>query len=317
MESLVLAVATHGASILFFIVLAEALGLPVPAALGLLVAGAASAHGSLHPAQMIATAIAAMLIGDNILFLLGRYTGWWLLSVLCRFSLNPEACILRSADTFYRRGRVILVFAKFLPGLNTMAPPLAGSMNLPFLQFFPLDFLGTSLYVLTYFGIGYLFSDFLGALLRGYSIVGNAVGWAVGILFTVWIANRIRLWLNARNESPVPLISPAEVVAREAVAIYDVRSHGYYEAGTMRIKGSSRLEPNALTDQLGLLPHDREIVLYCTCIHEATAVRVARLLAERGIPSAVIAGGLTAWKKASLPLEPVPFDEVVLLPKFA
>jgi membrane protein DedA with SNARE-associated domain/rhodanese-related sulfurtransferase len=317
MESLVLAVAHHGYSILFCVVLAESLGLPIPAGLGLLAAGAASAHGSVPALPVIGMAIGAMLMGDNLLFFLGRHTGWWLLSVLCRFSLNPEACILRSADGFYKRGRIILIFAKFLPGLNTMAPPLAGSMNLPFIQFFPLDMMGASLYILTCFGTGFLFSDFLATILRGYSAVGSVVGWAITILFIVWIANRVRLWLKTRNESPVPLITPAEVMARDAVAIYDVRSHGYYEQGTMRIAGSSRLEPNALADQLSLLPRDREIVLYCTCLREATAVRVARALAEKGIPSAVIEGGLTAWKKASLPLEPVPADEVVLLPKFA
>src|SRR5437879_2792263 len=112
MESIVLAVAKYGYSILFGVVLAESVGLPIPAALGLLVAGAACAHGTLPVWQMIATGIVAMLLGDNLLFTLGRYTGWSLLSFLCRFSLNPEACILRSADTFYRRGRIILLFAK-------------------------------------------------------------------------------------------------------------------------------------------------------------------------------------------------------------
>lgn len=317
MESLVLAVAKYGHSILFLVVLAESLGLPIPAALGLLVAGGASARGALHPVAIIATGIGALLIGDNFLFFVGRYTGWKLLSFLCRVSLNPEACIMRSADTFYRRGRVILLFAKFLPGLNTMAPPLAGSMNLPFMQFFPLDFAGASLYILTYFGIGYLFSDFLGIIMRGYSTFGSVVGWLVGGFFAVWISNRFRLWLRARSESPVPLITPEEVMARENVAIFDVRSHGYYEAGTMRIHGSRRIEPNALAEQICLLPRDREIVLYCTCAREATAVRVARILAEKGIPSAVIAGGIEAWKKANLPLEPVPDNEMVLLPKFA
>ncbi len=316
MESLVLAVARYGHSILFCIVLAESLGLPIPAALGLLVAGGASARGALHPGEMIATGIGAMLIGDNLLFMAGRHTGWWLLGMLCRFSLNPEGCILRSADTFYRRGRIILVFAKFLPGINTMAPPLAGSMNLPFLQFFALDTAGASLYILTYFGIGYLFSDFLKVIMRGYSTAGSAMAWLTGAFVVVWIANRVRLFLQSRKELPVPMITPEEAAGRANVSIFDVRSHGYYEQGTQRIKGSVRLEPNALMDHIGLLPRDREIVLYCTCLREATAVRVARHLAEKGIPSAVLEGGLSAWKKASLPMEPVPQDEMVLLPKF-
>jgi membrane protein DedA with SNARE-associated domain/rhodanese-related sulfurtransferase len=316
MESLVLAVATYGYSILFFVVFAESIGLPIPAAVALLAAGAASAHGTLPFLPVVLTGVAAMLIGDNLLFFLGRHTGWWLLSMLCRFSLNPEACILRSADAFYRRGRIILLFAKFLPGLNTMAPPLAGSMNLPFVQFFSLDLIGASVYVLTYFTIGFLFSDFLASLLRGYSVAGNVLGLSVTLLFSIWLANRIRLWLRARGESPVPLITPEEVVARDA-AIFDVRTEGYYEDGTLRIKGSKRLELGKLEEQVCILPRDREIVLYCTCVREASAIHVARVLAEKGIPSAVIEGGLNAWKKASLPLEPVPADEVISLPKFA
>ena len=317
METLSASIAQHGYSILFFVVLAEAMGLPVPAAVGLLVAGGASAKGPLAPGHAILMAYVAMLLADNVLFLLGRYTGWWLLGVLCRVSLNPEACISKSADSFYKRGRIMLVLAKFLPGVNTMAPPLSGSMNMPHGQFFLLDFLGASLYIFTYFGAGYLFSDFLAVIMRGYSTAGSFVGWIIGALLVVWVGNRIRIWNKGRKDSPVVMLKPHEVMARDNVMIFDARSHGYYDQGTMRIKGSRRLEPNALSEQFGKLPKDREIVLYCTCYREATAVKVARELAAKGIPAAVLEGGLTAWKKASLPLEPVPADEIVLLPKFA
>ncbi len=85
----------------------------------------------------------------------------------------------------------------------------------------------------------------------------------------------------------------------------------------MRIRDSVRFEPSALDLMWETLPKDKEIVLYCTCFREATAVRVARVLAKRGVPSAVIKGGLGAWKKANLPLEPVPSSDVVMLPKFS
>ncbi len=317
MESLVSAIAQHGYSILFCVVLAEAMGLPVPAAVGLLIAGGASAGHHMSVREALLFAVWAMLIGDNLLFLLGRWTGWWLLGFLCRISLNPEACIMKSADSFHRRGRIMLIFAKFLPGINTMAPPLAGSMNMPHLQFFVLDLTGAVLYILTYIGAGYLFSDFLAGILRGYSTLGGLVEWLIGALFALWVGNRVRIWLKERRENPVPMLDPVEVAGRDNVAIFDVRSHGYYDEGTMRIRNSTRLEPNALTGQLRLLPKDKEIVLYCTCLREATAVQVARTLAERGIPSAVIRGGLSAWKKALLPLEPVPASDVVMLPKFA
>jgi membrane protein DedA with SNARE-associated domain/rhodanese-related sulfurtransferase len=325
MEYLISAVAQHGYSILFFMVLAESVGLPIPAAIGLLVAGAASARGTLNPAEALASGVFAMLAGDNLMFFLGRHTGWWLLSVLCRVSLNPEACILRSADSFYRRGRVILVFAKFLPGINTMAAPLAGSMNLPLIQFFALDAAGVLLYIVTYFMVGYLFSDFLKVIRQGYTAFGSIMGWLVVVFFVVWMANRVRLWVKVRHEAPVPMVDAREVADRlyeaspdkRGVAVFDVRSHGYYEPETMRIQGSTRLEPNTLTDQIDELPRDKDIILYCTCLREATALRVARMLAERGIPSFVIEGGLSGWKKEALPLEPVPAEEIVLLPRFS
>jgi membrane protein DedA with SNARE-associated domain/rhodanese-related sulfurtransferase len=317
MEAFVLAAAQYGYSLLFAVVLAESLGFPVPAAIGILAAGAAAAQGALVPWKTLVVAVGAMLIGDNVLFFLGRKTGWWLLGVLCRLSLNPESCVARSADAFYKRGRVLLIFAKFLPGINTMAPPLAGSMNLPVLQFWALDTTGLLLYITSYFTAGYLFSDLLATIVRGYSAVTTIVGWVLASAALLWLANRLRIWLRAGKLSPVKLLTPKAISEISDAAIYDVRSHGYHDAGTMRIRGSLRLDPNAIPFAVESLPRDREIVLYCTCIREATAIRVARVLAEHGVKAHVIKGGLSAWKKASLPVEPVPADEVIRLPRFS
>src|SRR5476649_1999790 len=158
MESWITGFAQHGYAILFAVVFLEAVGLPVPAALALLIAGGAAASGTLQASYALCGAILAMLAGDTLMFLLGRYTGWWLLGLLCRISLNPESCILRAADSFYRRGRWLLVFAKFVPGINTMAPPLAGSMSMRFWPFIRLDMAGVGLYICTFFGIGFIFS---------------------------------------------------------------------------------------------------------------------------------------------------------------
>src|SRR5476651_1867877 len=161
MESWTSALAHHGYSILAAAVFLEAIGLPVPAALALLIAGAAAAHGLLQLPYALGAALLAMLAGDTLMFLLGRYTGWWLLGALCRISLNPESCILRSADSFYRRGRQLLLVAKFIPGINTMAPPLARSMNMRYTQFLPLDLAGAALYLGAYFAVGFVFSGAL------------------------------------------------------------------------------------------------------------------------------------------------------------
>jgi membrane protein DedA with SNARE-associated domain len=91
--------AQQGYSLLIAIVFLEAVGIPVPAALALMIAGGAAARGVLQVPNAFGAALLAMLAGDTLMFLLGRYTGWWLLGILCRISLNPESCILRSADT--------------------------------------------------------------------------------------------------------------------------------------------------------------------------------------------------------------------------
>src|SRR6202011_1109056 len=176
--------------ILFASVFLEAVGLPVPAALALLLAGAACAHGTLQTPYALGGALLAMLVGDTLMFLLGRYTGWWLLGMLCRISLNPETCILRSADSFYRRGRKLLVIAKFIPGINTMAPPLAGSMNMRLATFLRLDLAGAALYVGSYFGVGFVFSDALDTVTRGYDAAGRIVGWILVALIVGYLMFR-------------------------------------------------------------------------------------------------------------------------------
>ena len=319
MDSWLSGLSQHGYSILAAAVFLEAIGIPVPAALALLIAGAAAARGSLHPGLTVATALCAMMAGDTILFLLGRYTGWWLLSLLCRLSLNPESCILRSADSFYRRGRMLLVVAKFVPGINTMAPPMAGSMNMRLFQFLPLDLAGASLYAGAYLGLGWIFSDALGAMTRGYQTIGRVLGWVVTAALAAYAAFMIRAWIKARALRTVPFVTPAEAArawSSDSAIIYDVRSHGYYDAKAIRIKGSKRLDPNALNQIGEQIPGGAQIYLYCTCVREATSARVARMLLEKGVHSQVIMGGLRAWKKAGLPLEPVPPDEIEALPGF-
>jgi membrane protein DedA with SNARE-associated domain len=205
MEALLASLSQHGYAILFVLVFLEAIAMPVPAALALLIAGGASATGSLHPALTLTSALSAMLLGDVLMFLMGRYTGWWLLGMLCRLSLNPESCIMRTADSFYKRGRTMLVFAKFVPGLNTMAPPLAGSMNMRFSQFFRLDVAGASLYVGSYLTVGYIFSGVLGAITKGFRTFGHVMEWVLIAAVVAYLAFQAWTWHKARIFRSVPL----------------------------------------------------------------------------------------------------------------
>lgn len=319
MDSLLSEISEHGYFILAAIVFLEGVGFPIPAAIALLIAGAAGARGTLDAGLALSAALVAMMAADCLLFLLGRYTGWWLLGLLCKLSLNPESCIMSSADTFRKRGRVLLIFAKFVPGINTMAAPLAGSMNMRIAQFLGLDFLGTSLYVSSYFLVGFLFSGALSGIMNGYQALGSVIGGVLGLTVLFYVGYQAWLMLKPNPTRFAPRVEPAEVqraLLNGGAIVYDVRSHGYYETTATRIQGSKRLEPNALGNVEVDIPAGAHVYVYCTCAGDATAARVAMTLQERGIPSSVIRGGLAAWKKSGLPVEQVPAEDVTALPIF-
>jgi membrane protein DedA with SNARE-associated domain len=262
--------ARHGYAWIFALLLAEAIGIPFPSAIALVAAGAAVAAHTLWGPYVLGTAALALLLGDTVQFWLGRYMGWLLLGFLCRVSINPETCILRSAESFYKRGKVTLVIAKFIPGVNTMAAPLAGSMKMRFPQFLRLDFAGALVYSITYLLVGYLARDFLAAILRGFHAAGRAVELVVLAALLVYSIYRVVQYRKNKVYRIVPRIQVEELTRLLAsedasrVQIVDVRSHGYYDSGTARIKGSIRIEPNNLDEEIKNLSRDKELYLYCT-----------------------------------------------------
>ena len=262
--------ARHGYALTFGLLLAEALGVPFPAAIALIAAGAAAAAHALWCPYVLCTALAALLLGDSVEFWLGRAMGWALLGFLCRVSINPETCILRSAESFYKRGKVTLVIAKFIPGVNTMAAPLAGSMKMGYGQFLRLDFAGAFVYSAAYLLLGYLSRDFLAAILRGFHAAGRAMEMVILVAIVAYVVYRIVQYRKHKMYRVVPRVQVQELAARLAsedagrVLIVDVRSHGYYDAGAARIKDSIRIEPNNLEEEIKNLPKDKDIYLYCT-----------------------------------------------------
>jgi len=260
----------HGYLVIALFAFGEAIGLPVPASLALVAGGAAAASHALRAPEVLAFAVCAMLLGDVTLYVLGNKTGWALLGFLCRVSVNPETCIMKSAESFYKRGRAALLIAKFIPGVNTMAPPLAGSMKMPFAQFFGLDLIGASLYVLAYGTIGYVFRDFIAAITRGFRAAGHVVEIVVVVAAIAFTAYRIWVYRKNRVFRVVPRVQVIELARKlqsedaKNVLVVDVRSHGYYDAGATRISGSIRLEPNNLAEEIATLPKDKDIYLYCT-----------------------------------------------------
>jgi membrane protein DedA with SNARE-associated domain len=270
MNYLLSIMARQGYALTFGLLFAEALGLPFPAAIALVAAGAAVASHTLSGPAVLLASMVALLIGDSAQFWLGRYSGWALLGFLCRLSMNPETCILRSAESFYKRGKATLIIAKFIPGVNTMAAPLAGSMKMRFGQFLRLDFVGALLYSVTYLLVGYLSRDFLAAILSGFHAAGQAMEIIVITALVVYAIYRGVQFRKYKKYRIMPRVQVQELAARLAsdeanrVLIVDVRSHGYYDVGSERIAGSIRIEPNNLDEEIKNLPKDKDIYLYCT-----------------------------------------------------
>jgi membrane protein DedA with SNARE-associated domain len=270
MNGLISSLAHHGYALTFWMLFAEAMGLPLPAAIALVAAGAAIASHTLLSSGIVLAAMFALLLGDTLQFWLGRYTGWALLGFLCRLSMNPETCMLRSAESFYKRGKVTVVIAKFIPGINTMAAPLAGSMKMRYSQFLMLDLAGALLYTTTYLLIGYLSRDFLTATLNSFHAAGRVMEWILIAALVAYAIYRALQFHRYRKYNVVPRVQAAELAARIAaggrdkIQIVDVRSHGYYDIGAERIHGSIRIEPNNLDEEIRDLPKDKDIYLYCT-----------------------------------------------------
>ncbi len=320
-------IAGHGYLAVALVLLVSSLGLPLPAGLAMVMAGAAAHGGSLHLYWLIPLTVAAENAGASLLYFGGRASGWWLLSKLCRVTMDPENCIFRSADFFYSRGPRILLVARFIPGLNSMAPPLAGSLHMRAWKFWRLDLLGALLHVLAWTMAGFFFSRYIHELTGALAVVSHVALSIVLLVLTGYVVLWSFVKVRDQRYKSVQRVSAAEVRERlenpdpsRPIVIADVRSHGYYDPGMLRIKNSIRVEPNRLGFELDALREtlapECDIYVYCSCVRDATSIRIAHAMQQRGQPVRVIEGGLRGWLRSGSPTEPVPAHELRNLPRF-
>jgi membrane protein DedA with SNARE-associated domain/rhodanese-related sulfurtransferase len=319
-------IAHHGYAVTAIVLFLAAVGLPLPVSITLLAAGAASQHG-LRLGVVLPLAWFAAVSGDTLLYFGGRHTGWWLLSGMCRLTMDPEQCIFTSAGYFYRRGSKTLLFAKFIPGLGAMAAPLAGSLNMRFWRFLRLDAAGVLIYCSVWTLTGYVFSGFLREIASWMVRASHALFLIVLLLILGYALAFLGFTLRARRFKQIERIAATTLYERlqsqspdKLVIIADVRSHGYYDPGMRRIKNSIRVEPHRLKEEIEALREfmspECEIYLYCSCIRDTTSVRVAHMLQQENCMTQVITGGMKAWIKAGGDVEMVPAGDVQHLPQF-
>ena len=129
MSSLLSLVIEYGVGLVLVVTLAARVGLPVPAAPFLVIAGALAAGGQISWVAALLAAIAGNIVGDGLWFWAGRRWGYRVLTLLCKISISPDSCVRQSESFILRWGGSSLLAAKFVPGISVVAPPMAGALG--------------------------------------------------------------------------------------------------------------------------------------------------------------------------------------------
>src|ERR1700690_1864233 len=176
MTDLLQFVVRHGYMLVFAWVFVEQAGLPVPSAPLLLCAGALSGMHQMNLGTAIVFATIGAVASDSMWYELGRLKGVRVLQLLCRISLEPDSCVRRSQVSFGRNGPRVLLIAKFVPGLNAMAAPLAGGIRMGWRRFLLFDALGAFLWIGSLALTGFVFSGELERIASRAAYLGE---WAL------------------------------------------------------------------------------------------------------------------------------------------
>lgn len=301
-------IAHYRPAVVFLAVLAEQIGLPVPALPVLVVAGGMAAAGRLPLAEPIVASLIACVISDFAWFWAGRRFGMRVLHALCRLSLTADSCIHQSELRFQRwRGRVLVV-AKFIPGLSLVTPPLVGALGLKARVFLVLDTVGALLWTGFGVGLGYLFSAQIDLVLRELHAAGTiSVGLVLGLLALFILAK----WLRRRRvRSTLQMARITAQELRRAIegnlppVVIDVRSAVSRQIDPRIIRGAMLANLNDIDRAVEGIPRRRELVTYCSFPNEATSARAARTLIEHGYRRVhPLQGGLLEWEEAGYPVE--------------
>jgi len=199
---------------------------------------------------------------------LGRVRGIKILHLLCKISLEPDSCVRRTEGVFSKQGARSLLVAKFLPGLSTVAPPLAGIFHMRPRRFFLFDACGSLLWAGTFLGLGYVFSGEIERIAEHALRLG---GWLLALLIAL-LASYIAYKFIARQrflrELRIGRISVDELKKKiddgEDLVIVDLRHSLDFEADPETIPGAFRMDAKELQEKNDRLPRDREVILYCT-----------------------------------------------------
>jgi membrane protein DedA with SNARE-associated domain/rhodanese-related sulfurtransferase len=300
---------SHGPLLVFGAVFLEQMGIPLPALPVLLAAGALSATGRFSPYLAIALVVLACVVADAFWFYLGRFRGSHVLRFLCRISLEPDSCVRRTENVFVRYGLRSIVVSKFIPGLNTVAPPLAGMFGISAVRFLLLDAIGALLYGGCFILLGYCFSSQIQRIAAALAGIGGSALALMVALAAAYLG--FKYWQRQRllRELRMARINVAELRRRqdagEEVVILDLRSSAELQHDPSLIRGALHLPLDEIENRHHEIPRDRDVIVYCSCPNEVSSARVALALQRKGLTRVrPLLGGIDAWREQNYPMEP-------------
>jgi membrane protein DedA with SNARE-associated domain/rhodanese-related sulfurtransferase len=301
-----------GAWAVFVSVLATQLGVPVPAAPMLILAGTLIAKGVAPFWQMLLAAVVAVLIADSLWFTAGRLYGRQFLNSLVRFSLSIDSTLRTARAWFERFGVPLLALSKFVPGLGLVSAPLLGTTQIEVRVFVLWDLIGATAWASAWILGGAALQEQIGRLLalvreNGATVVDVLVLACLGFVLYRWIRRtQFRQWLAANRITPDQLDTMMR--SDSPPVIYDARPAEIRRKEPYRIKGAVALDLDS-PDRIDQLLSEHEVVVYCVCPNEATAKTIARRLHAKGFRHVrPLKGGLDAWEKHGYPVEAIPPD---------
>ena len=235
--------------ILWVVVFARQACLPVPANLFLLTAGAFARDGELNMLLVLVIGVLGCLAGDLVWFEAGRHWGRQIIRVLCLFSSDPHYCAQRAHSIYARWGLRSLIVAKFIPGLDSVTPPLAGIEGSSRLAFLAYDSLGSLLWSGLYAVLGYLFASRLAVIAVSMARFGDVLLLVVGIPLAFYIIRHIWVMMQMLCHLRLRRITPAllheRITSADQVAILDLLSFEEGDEGLAGIPGAVRIDPTS------------------------------------------------------------------------
>ena len=191
--------ATYG--LIFLLLLAAGLGLPMPEDVVLLASGALIHRGATELIPTVAVCVAGVIVGDLTIFLMARHLGTRALERPLFRRLLPERRRLRLERLFERWGGGIVFAARHVAGIRAPVFALAGMHGMPVTLFLLWDLLGLAVSAQLVIGIGYLFSDRLDQALHQVTRVQHLVIFVVVLALAAYATHAaLQRWVFNRRD---------------------------------------------------------------------------------------------------------------------